>query len=343
MSHQRKILLPLLVASLVLLLTGVPCNSFAPLSYNPPVTTLSCSTLSHPPTLFVGSNHPRHSIVSQVAAAREGGGGTVHENSDGNNDDATAAATTTKPNLNNFLKQRRMGKEVIGSAFLALTLSLSPSFSNAAITYDDPLHHPSTPTATISSTILLSRGTLLPPDDVVIAELTLQTKEIEREAAKDKKRADVEKSIAAFFDYDARMAEEQEARIEAAEFRAEAEASYDKEQAELLKIEERKAEKEFRAAQTPQEKRSSAMKARVRNVIHHVLYSHWGNICIVLLIFLTLNLNQSFFVCLQYICFTTQYITRSYYGKKKKLNAENVVLNVMNKYILPRNVKNKLY
>ena len=282
MSHQRKILLPLLVASLVVLLTGVPCNSFAPLSYNPPVTTLSCSTSSHPPTLFVGSNiinarfHPRHSIVSQVAAAREGGGGTVHESNDGNNDDATAgaAAATTKPNLNNFLKQRRMGKEVIGSAFLALTLSLSPSFSNAAITYDDPLHHPSTPTTTTSSTILLSRGTLLPPDDVVIAELTLQTKEIEREAAKDKKRADVEKSIAAFFDYDARMAEEQEARIEAAEFRAEAEASYDKEQAELLKIEERKAEKEFRAAQTPQEKRSSAMKARVRHVIHHVFYSH---------------------------------------------------------------------
>jgi hypothetical protein len=248
--------------------------------------------------------------VSQVAAAREGGGGTVHENSDDNNDDATAAATTattTKPNLNKFLKQRRMGKEVIGSAFLALTLSLSPSFSNAAITYDDPLHHPSTPTTTASSTILLSRGTLLPPDEVVIAELTLQTKEIEREAAKDKKRADVEKSIAAFFDYDARMAEEQEARIEAAEFRAEAEASYDKEQAELLKIEERKAEKEFRAAQTPQEKRSSAMKARVRHVIHHVLYSHWGNICIVLFIFLTLNLNQSFCLSPIYLLYHTIY------------------------------------
>lgn len=270
MSHQRKILLPLLVASLVVLLTGVPCSSFAPLSSNPPS--------------FVGCNnnalhHPRYSFVSQVVAARGGGsGGVTHESNDENNNDATSVATTTNPKFNNSLtqrrEQRRMGKG-IASAFLAITLSFSPSFSNAAITYDDPLHHPFPPTTTSSSAILLSRGTLLPPeDDVVIAELTLQTKEIEREAAKDKKRADVEKSIAAFFNYDARMAEEQEARIEAAEFRAEAEASYDKEQAELLKIEERKAEKEFKEAQTPQEKRSSAMKARVRSC-HTSYYSNW--------------------------------------------------------------------
>jgi len=256
--------MPLLVASLVVLLTGVPCSSFAPLSSNPS-SCVGCNNNA--------LHHPRYSFVSQVVAARGGGerGGVTHENNDDNNIDATSVTITTKKPSH---EQRRMGK-VIVSAFLTLTLSFSPSFSNAAITYDDPLHAISTPTTTTSSTILLSRGTLLPPDDAVIAELTLQTKEIEREAAKDKKRADVEKSIAAFFNYDARMAEEQEARIEAAEFRAEAEASYDKEQAELLKIEERKAEREFREAQTPQEKRSSAMKARVR-WCHSSFYSHWG-------------------------------------------------------------------
>jgi hypothetical protein len=146
----------------------------------------------------------------------------------------------------------RAGK-VAGSAFVALALTFSPflsmSRSNAV-----PVPYPS---------VTISRGTLLPPDDEVIKELEMETREAEKEAKIDERRARIEKSREAFFDYEAKMAEEQEARIEAAEFRAETEYNYDKEQAELLKSLEKKAEDEMKLAKTPQEKAAKTKEARV--------------------------------------------------------------------------------
>ena len=110
---------------------------------------------------------------------------------------------------------------------------------------------------------MISRGAILSPDEEVIKELEVETREAEREARIDEKRARVERSRERFFEYEAKMAEEQEARIEAEEFRAEAEYSYDREQAELLKALEKKAEGEMKLAATPQEKAAKTREARV--------------------------------------------------------------------------------
>ncbi|KAL3807909.1 hypothetical protein ACHAXA_000348 [Cyclostephanos tholiformis] len=120
------------------------------------------------------------------------------------------------------------GGKFLGSALVALVLTFSPHRASA---YDD-------------------------------VELELETREIEKEAKVDEKKARIEKSREAFFEYEARMAEEQESRIEAAEFRAEAEYNYDKEQAELLASLEKKAEGEMKLATTPQERAAKAREAR---------------------------------------------------------------------------------
>ncbi|KAL3804283.1 hypothetical protein ACHAW5_005881 [Stephanodiscus triporus] len=154
----------------------------------------------------------------------------------------------------------RAGK-VAGSAFVALALTFSSivpagdsnPFSSIASSNAAPLPY---------SSVTISRGTLLPPDDEVIKELEIETREAEKEAKIDERKARIEKSREAFFDYEARMAEEQEARIEAAEFRAETEYNYDREQAELLKSLEKKAEDEMKLARTPQEKAAKTREAR---------------------------------------------------------------------------------
>jgi hypothetical protein len=169
------------------------------------------------------------------------------------------------------------GGKFLGSAFVALVLTFSPQRASA---YDDvvpsfPPHPPPPISSPYTSSVVLSRGTVLPPDEEVIKELELETREIEKEAKVDEKKARIEKSREAFFEYEARMAEEQESRIEAAEFRAEAEYNYDKEQAELLASLEKKAEGEMKLATTPQERAAKAREARVSRFEG----SSFGNIC----------------------------------------------------------------
>jgi len=153
----------------------------------------------------------------------------------------------------------RAGK-VAGSAFVAIALAFSVT---AAAPGSSSYYANAATTTTLLPSVMISRGAILSPDEEVIKELELETREAEREAKIDEKRARVEKSRERFFEYEAKMAEEQEARIEAEEFRAEAEVSYDKEQAELLKALEKKAEREMKLATTPQEKAAKTREARV--------------------------------------------------------------------------------
>lgn len=156
----------------------------------------------------------------------------------------------------------RAGK-VAGSAFVALALAFSVATAPPGGGEGASIASSYANAATPLPSVMISRGAILSPDEEVIKELEVETREAEREARIDEKRARVERSRERFFEYEAKMAEEQEARIEAEEFRAEAEYSYDKEQAELLKALEKKAEREMKLAATPQEKAAKTREARV--------------------------------------------------------------------------------
>ncbi len=230
-----KILLPLLAASSA----PLPCRSFAP--SNPPLLP------SRPPSNGGSSAlHPRNMPRVVVACSARGDDGNERNSGD-------ASAFKVEEAL------ERAGK-VAGSAFVALALAFSsvtvttPAGGGAFIASANAAPLPS---------IMISRGAILSPDEEVIKELEVETREAEREAKIDEKRARLEKSRERFFDYEAKMAEETEARIEAEEFRAEAEYSYEKEQAELLKALEQKAEREMKLATTPQEKAAKTREARV--------------------------------------------------------------------------------
>jgi hypothetical protein len=170
--------------------------------------------------------------------------------------------------------------ERTGGVVLSALVALSLTFSSPLLSSIDPANAASSDSAQLpspipssvvsrsssSSSLLLSRGGTTassPEDEEVMRELEAETRMIEKEARIDGKRARIEKSREAFFEYEARMAEEQESRIEAAEFRAEAEYSYDKEQADLLRALEKKAEAEMRAATTPKERAAKTREARV--------------------------------------------------------------------------------
>ncbi len=122
----------------------------------------------------------------------------------------------------------------------------------------------------ISSMILLASSTknninnnIIPNDDeIVIDVLTRETRADEKIAAKDARKARIEKSREAFFDYEARMAEETEDRIEAAEMKAEVEIQIDKKRVQALKEMELKAEEEASVAETPKEKAARLRKVR---------------------------------------------------------------------------------
>lgn len=99
-------------------------------------------------------------------------------------------------------------------------------------------------------------------DEIVIDVLTRETRADEKTAAKDARKARIEKSREAFFDYEARMAEETEDRIEAAEMKAEVEIQIDKKRIQKLKEMELKAEKEADVAETPKEKAARLRKVK---------------------------------------------------------------------------------
>ena len=121
----------------------------------------------------------------------------------------------------------------------------------------------------VSSMIFLTSSTknniknIIPNDDeIVIDVLTRETRADEKIAAKDARKARIEKSREAFFDYEARMAEETEDRIEAAEMKAEVEIQIDKKRVQALKEMELKAEEEASVAETPKEKAARLRKVR---------------------------------------------------------------------------------
>ncbi len=120
----------------------------------------------------------------------------------------------------------------------------------------------------ISSIILLASSTKnnidnnLNDDEIVIDVLTRETRADEKIAAKDARKARIEKSREAFYDYEARMAEETEDRIEAAEMKAEVDIQIDKKRVQALKEMELKAEEEASAAETPKEKAARLRKVR---------------------------------------------------------------------------------
>lgn len=114
-----------------------------------------------------------------------------------------------------------------------------------------------------SSTITIARSSKATTDeDATIQYLEREAKLAEKEAKADAQKAKVEKSRESFFEYDAKMAKEAEARIEAAEQRTLLEAQTDKELAEKLKRREQKVEEEVARATTPKEKAAKQKEAR---------------------------------------------------------------------------------
>lgn len=142
-----------------------------------------------------------------------------------------------------------------GSALVALTLCFS------SITA--PPADASTNVLSMGPSISIARGSKeLTDDDIALQMLEKETKKDEKEAKKDAKKAALEKKREAFFEYDAKAAEQTEARIEAAERKAELEYEKDKELAEEFKREEQQAEKDLALAKTKEEKAAKQKQAK---------------------------------------------------------------------------------
>jgi len=163
---------------------------------------------------------------------------------------------------------------IIGSTALAVTLSFS---SIIPFTNDNTIIQPAN--AALPSITLARNQQPKSADDEVIKELEEETRKEEKITKADAKKARIEKSREAFFEYDAKMAEEQERRIEAAERKAEIEAEKDKLEvekdkllAEKLKREEKKLEGELKVAKTKEEKALDLKMARVSNSISEYVF-----------------------------------------------------------------------
>lgn len=104
-----------------------------------------------------------------------------------------------------------------------------------------------------SSTLLAEKKTDSLVDDLAIRELEKDTKKAEKEAKEDARRAKMELKRKAFFDYDAKVAEETEARIEQSEKKAELEVEKDLQEEAQLKALIEKDERES-ASLTKKEK-----------------------------------------------------------------------------------------
>ena len=166
---------------------------------------------------------------------------------------------------------------VIGSTALAVTLSFSSI--NIPFTNDNTGSIIQSANAALPSISLARNQQPKSVDDEVIKELEAETRKEEKLTRADAKKARIEKSREAFFEYDAKMAEEQERRIEAAERKAEIEAEKDKLEvekdkllAEKLKREEKKLEGELKVAKTKEEKALDLKMARVSCFVCMVVY-----------------------------------------------------------------------
>ena len=98
-----------------------------------------------------------------------------------------------------------------------------------------------------SSSVMVSQvqpASAIGIDQTMLKGLEKETKEAEKIAKIDERKAKAEKSREAFFEYEAKMAAEQESRIEAFEQKAIDEVIKDKKQLEKLMAEEQEIEKE---------------------------------------------------------------------------------------------------
>ncbi|KAL3794398.1 hypothetical protein HJC23_012935 [Cyclotella cryptica] len=142
-----------------------------------------------------------------------------------------------------------------GSALLAFTLAFSPNVNAAIDAANTHSYSPLTSTTTLTS---LDD----PVDQSAILALEAETKALEKETQKLKRKARIERGREAYFDYEAKQAAETEARIEAAERKAALEYENDKEEVEALAILELKKERDAKLASTPQERRELEREAR---------------------------------------------------------------------------------
>merc|ERR1712086_1110473 len=110
-------------------------------------------------------------------------------------------------------------------------------------------------------------------DAVTLRTLEQETRRIEKEAKADLKKAQIEKSKEAFFEYDAKMAQQTEARLEANEKAAELEFENDKDEVNTLSLMELKAEREVLLATTKEEKAAKQKEVKVRTslTVRHLL------------------------------------------------------------------------
>lgn len=152
--------------------------------------------------------------------------------------------------------------KIAGSALVALTLSfsaVSTPFSNEVTIPNANAYSSGTAT---SSSITISAGSS-DVDELIVKSLEKETREVEAEAKRDAKKAKIEKSREIFFEYEAKMAEQTEARIEAAEKKAELEAEADKKLVAELDAKEKQIEKEAALATSKKEKAAKEKEAKV--------------------------------------------------------------------------------
>ena len=154
-------------------------------------------------------------------------------------------------NTQDDLNSRQFIQQVGTAAALALSLAFAPN-ANAA---------PNTISYTpLTSSIATASST---DDETALLTLQAETKALEKETAALKKKARIERGREAFYDYEAKMAAETEARIEAAERKAELEYENDKAEIEDLALLELKKERAAKLASTPAEKRELEKEAKL--------------------------------------------------------------------------------
>lgn len=167
----------------------------------------------------------------------------------------TLRASTDDNISNNVTPMEEVGK-IAGSALVALTLS----FSAVSTPFSVPNANAFS-TGTAASSIMISARPS-DVDELIVKSLEKETREVEAEAKKDAKKAKIEKSREIFFEYEAKMAEQTEARIEAAEKQAELEAEADKQLVVELEAKEKQAEKDATLATSKKEKAAKEKEAR---------------------------------------------------------------------------------
>lgn len=116
-----------------------------------------------------------------------------------------------------------------------------------------------------SSTTILSEAqpkSSVDIDKTMFKGLEKETKSAEKVVREDARKVRVEQSREAFFEYEAKMAAVQEARIEAAEQKAIDEALKDKKEFERLEALEKQVEEEASRAESKQEKAARLKEAK---------------------------------------------------------------------------------